>query len=180
MTSKLREDFLPVQAGAKFLATGGTFVLNRRMVRFSLRSFAALIFLGAGIAIAEPPLVSPTDKAAGEVADAANAFLGSLGEAQRAVLRELRGQYIGRHREEVSAADWEKIEEAGFGKIRFGWAGDTSPGKAYCYRVQGPTFLLERANSRNNANHLHSVWRDPEGDFGRDALADHCRHGHEH
>jgi hypothetical protein len=104
----------------------------------------------------------------------------ALTKAQRTVLRELIGEYIGRHREEVAAADWKKIEDAGFGKIRFGWAGETAPGKAYYYRVQGPTFLLECANSQNNANHIHSVWRDFEGDFGRDALGDHYRHGHEH
>jgi hypothetical protein len=46
--------------------------------------------------------------------------------------------------------------------------------------VQGPTFLLECANSQNNANHIHSVWRDFEGDFGRDTLGNHYRHGHEH
>lgn len=104
----------------------------------------------------------------------------ALTEAQQSVLRELIHEYLGRHRGEVAAADWKRIEAAGFGKIRFGWAGATAPGKAYYYRVQGPTFLIECANSQNNANHIHSVWRDFNGDFGRDTLAEHYRHGHDH
>jgi hypothetical protein len=41
--------------------------------------------------------------------------------------------------------------------------------------VQGPTFLIEFDNTQNNANHVHSVWRDFEGDFGRDLLREHYR-----
>ena len=40
-------------------------------------------------------------------------------------------------------------------------------GKKHYYRVQGPTFLIEYDNSQNNGNHIHSVWRDFDGDFGR-------------
>jgi hypothetical protein len=33
--------------------------------------------------------------------------------------------------------------------------------------VQGPTFLIEYAQIRNNTvGHVHTVWRDFEGDFG--------------
>ena len=51
--------------------------------------------------------------------------------------------------------------------------GGTAKGDAHYYRVQGPTFLLEYANTQNDANHVHAVWRDFKGDFGRDILADH-------
>ena len=34
-------------------------------------------------------------------------------------------------------------------------------------------FLTEFDNS--GGNHIHSVWRDFEGDFGRDVLRDHYR-----
>jgi hypothetical protein len=34
------------------------------------------------------------------------------------------------------------------------------------YRLQGPTFVLEFDNSRNDGTHIHSVWRD----FGRHML----------
>jgi hypothetical protein len=41
--------------------------------------------------------------------------------------------------------------------------------------VQGPTFLIEFDNTQNDANHIHLVWRDFKGDWGRDLLADHYR-----
>jgi hypothetical protein len=46
------------------------------------------------------------------------------------------------------------------------------------YRIQGPTFLVEFDNTQNRANHIHQVWRDFKGDFGRDLLAEHYRREH--
>ena len=40
-------------------------------------------------------------------------------------------------------------------------------------RVQAPTFLIEYDNVQNQANHSHTVWRDYDGDFGRDLIAEH-------
>jgi len=39
--------------------------------------------------------------------------------------------------------------------------------------VQGPRLLIEYDNTQRHANHAHSVWRDPEADFGYDALGAH-------
>ncbi|MEX2467161.1 MAG: DUF3500 domain-containing protein, partial [Gemmatimonadota bacterium] len=50
---------------------------------------------------------------------------------------------------------------------------------SHYYRVQGPTFLIEYDNTQNGANHIHSVWREFEGDFGRDLLRDHIREVHQ-
>jgi hypothetical protein len=47
------------------------------------------------------------------------------------------------------------------------------------YGVLGPTFLLEYDNTQNNANHIHTVWRDLHRDWGEDLLAAHYR-AHEH
>ena len=68
------------------------------------------------------------------------------------------------------AADRAKIKAAGVDKITFAWAGETERGKKHYYRVQGPTFLIEFDNTQNDGNHVHSVWRDFNGDFGRDLL----------
>ena len=45
-------------------------------------------------------------------------------------------------------------------------------------RVQGPRLLVECDNTQRAGNHIHTVWRDPYRDFGRDPLADHLRTGH--
>ncbi|MDQ3946229.1 MAG: DUF3500 domain-containing protein [Actinomycetota bacterium] len=52
--------------------------------------------------------------------------------------------------------------------VHFAWAGDEArrPGAPHYYRIQGPRFLVELDNTQNDANHVHSVWRDPQGDFG--------------
>ena len=56
----------------------------------------------------------------------------------------------------------------------------TSPGRdrqpqesPHYYRLQGPRLLIEWDNTQRNANHAHSVWRDPTSDFGLDVLARH-------
>jgi hypothetical protein len=41
--------------------------------------------------------------------------------------------------------------------------------------VQGPTFLIEFDNTANDPNHIHSSWRDFDGDFGRDVLREHVQ-----
>jgi len=100
---------------------------------------------------------------------------------QKKSLMELIRVYIDRHREPVAAADMAKIESAGVDEISFGWSGATERGKPWYYRIQGPTFLMEGANSQNGANHVHATWREFDGDFGRDVLGDHYHGGaHKH
>ena len=44
--------------------------------------------------------------------------------------------------------------------------------------MQGPGFLVEYDKTQNDANHIHSVWRDFDSDFGVDLLAEHHREAH--
>jgi hypothetical protein len=62
--------------------------------------------------------------------------------------------------------------------VHIAWAGSTEPGAPHYYRVQGPRLLIEWDNTQRGANHAHSVWRDPENDFGLDVLAAHHRRHH--
>ena len=62
--------------------------------------------------------------------------------------------------------------------IFFAWSGGTKPGDPHYYRVQTPSFLIEMDDTQNDANHIHSVWRDFEGDFGQDLLLQHYNSGH--
>jgi hypothetical protein len=84
---------------------------------------------------------------------------GDLSEANQKRLITLIKEYINRHRAIVAKEDWEKIEEGGLDKIRFAWAGSTKQFEPHYYRVQGPTFLLEYANTQNGANHIHEIGR---------------------
>ena len=95
--------------------------------------------------------------------------------AQKEVLEELLHEFVFWHRPELARLDLQKIEKAGMGKIHFAWAGGTEPHQPHYYRLQGPTFIMEYDNTQNNANHIHSVWRDLANDFGDDLLREHYK-----
>jgi hypothetical protein len=98
--------------------------------------------------------------------------------AQRRLLEKVIDVYLGRVAPEVAQARLSALQKAGFEKVMFAWAGVTEVGGPHYYRVQGPTFLIEYDNTQNNANHIHAVWRDFNGDFGRDLLREHLKTAH--
>ena len=98
---------------------------------------------------------------------------GQLNMAQQEQLKKLVRAYLFRHRSEVAVAEFARIEADGWKKVCFAWAGGLEPGQAHYYRVQGDRFLLEYDNIQNDNNHVHSVWRDFENDFGEDLLLKH-------
>ena len=93
--------------------------------------------------------------------------------AQREILMKVVDSYNSAVHPDIAADRMTKMREAGLEKISFAWFGSTDKGQRYYYRVQGPTFLIEHNNTQGNGNHIHSVWRDFNGDFGRDILAEH-------
>ncbi len=97
----------------------------------------------------------------------------ALNDDQKKALRELMEVYVHRLRPEIAEQEMAQIEAAGLDKIVFAWAGEFEDKTPHYYRIQGPTFLLEYANTQNGANHVHAAWRDFKGDFGRDVLREH-------
>ena len=103
---------------------------------------------------------------------------GKFKPEQKALLRELLAEYALGMPAPLAQARLAKIDKAGFDKIRFGWAGGIDKGQPHYYRLQGPTFLIEYDNTQNDGNHIHSVWRDFTGDYGRDLLREHRAEAH--
>ncbi len=101
-----------------------------------------------------------------------------LGKAQQAMLKNLVGEYVNRVRPDVAKEELARIAKTGWDKVHFAWAGGTERGQGHYYRVQGPAFLLEYDNTQNDANHVHSVWRDFAGDWGEDLLKKHYEQEH--
>lgn len=64
---------------------------------------------------------------------------------------------------------------ADLANLRFAWMGGLERGQGHYYRIQGRTDLIEYDCSQGGANHIHSVWRVFEGDWGRDLLDEHYR-----
>jgi hypothetical protein len=95
--------------------------------------------------------------------------------AQRELLMKILDAYAGLMTADVAADRMAKVKKAGVENIAFAWAGSIERGQKHYYRVQGPTFLIEFDNTQNDGNHVHSVWRDFNGDFGRDLLREHLK-----
>ena len=102
----------------------------------------------------------------------------SLSAAQREQLLRLVAEYARTMRPDVADEELRRAGEAGIERLHFAWAGPLEPGRAHYYRIQGPTLLIELDNTQNDANHIHSVWHDPQRDFGGDVLQSHYADDH--
>lgn len=72
--------------------------------------------------------------------------------------------------DQVAQERMAEIRQAGLEQLSFAWIGSTNRGDPHYYRIQGSGFLIEYDNTQNDANHVHLVWRDFDGDFGRDLI----------
>lgn len=113
-----------------------------------------------------------------EIDGAAGLLASAMSGEQRGKLMALIGVYLERKPTDLAASALEKLQSKGLDAVRFGWAGSHHAGQAHYYRIHGPSLLVEYDNTQDMANHIHSVWRDVEGDFGRDLLAEHYRQHH--
>ncbi len=88
-----------------------------------------------------------------------------LAEPQREMLAKLVREYLFRHRADVAAEEFANVMTKS-GTLHFAWAGGLERGQPHCCRVQG------------GANHVHSVWRDFDREFGADVLAEQYKAAH--
>lgn len=98
-----------------------------------------------------------------------------LSDAQYAMLLAAADQYALSLPGEQAERRKSAVRNTPREKLFFAWAGSIEPGGGDYYRIQSPEFLIEYDNTQNGNNHSHSVWREFEGDFGRDILAAHYR-----
>ncbi|HSM64402.1 MAG TPA: DUF3500 domain-containing protein [Gillisia sp.] len=103
-----------------------------------------------------------------------------LNSSQQLVFLKLLNEYLSTLPEKEAEKRMEKIKNEEINNVRFGWAGATISGEGHYYRIQGTSFLIEFDNSQNNANHIHTVWRDFDGDFGRNLIKEHYKNSDHH
>jgi hypothetical protein len=107
--------------------------------------------------------------------------LQDMPQACRDMALRIVEQFFGAMQAAAVEAQRRRLREAGAGCLQFAWAGSIEPRKPHYYRLHGPTLLIEYDNTQNDANHIHSVWHDPAGDFGADLLRQHYEHpSHSH
>jgi len=100
-----------------------------------------------------------------------------LDGGQRELLRRIVAVYVARLPDELAEVELAKYTERTLDELSFAWAGGAERGVPHYYRVQGPRLLIEYDNAQRAGNHAHSVWRDPDGDFGMDFLGQHHLQG---
>jgi hypothetical protein len=91
--------------------------------------------------------------------------IAELSSAQSALLLEVVTEYLSVLPPALGTARVEAVKRE-LAQARFGWAGSLEPRAQHYYRLQGQSFLLEHDNSRDGGTHIHSVWREFNGDFG--------------
>jgi hypothetical protein len=101
-----------------------------------------------------------------------------LNVAQQKMLETLVATYAAKYRPVILDEIDSRKPIDGDLKLHFAWAGGTEPGEGHYYRIQSKQFLFEYDNTQNDVNHVHAVWRDFDGDFGRDLLKEHHEKAH--
>lgn len=106
-----------------------------------------------------------------------------MSEGERAHLLKLLDRYVHNLAPDLAARHLARVQAAGTDTLWFAWAGGPDRGEKHYYRIHGPTLWVEYDNTQNDANHVHTVLRDVEKDFGEDALKEHYENageGHSH
>jgi Protein of unknown function (DUF3500) len=125
-----------------------------------------------------PADILTTNSRKAALAGSPNGILASkLTAAQFGKLQALLDEYVNNVPGTVAQAREEQIRKAGK-NIWFAWLGGVNKGDPHYYRIQTASFLIEYDDTQDGANHIHSVWRDFNGDWGEDLLKDHYQAAH--
>ena len=100
-----------------------------------------------------------------------------LNARQKEIMEGLVAEYAGNFPPMIADLRMDQFKKSQ-ASLFFAWAGGIEPGDLHYYRVQTSSFLIEYDKTQNQGNHIHSVWRDFNGDFGADLLAQHYAADH--
>ena len=93
----------------------------------------------------------------------------ALTAAQQALLLDVIGAWVNIVEPGAAGARMAGIKEK-IGETYFAWSGPTEKGSAASFRVQGPTVVIEYAPQGGGTEHIHTVIRNPEDDYGAGLL----------
>jgi hypothetical protein len=98
-----------------------------------------------------------------------------LNEVQQHWVQRILEEVVGAYRPELSAEYLGSIDPE---SLSFAWMGATERGAPHYFRLQGADFVFEYDNVQDGGNHVHSVWRNKDEDFGMRLLGEHYRVSH--
>ena len=100
-----------------------------------------------------------------------------LNRTQQKLMKKIIYHHLERMEKPVAHRSQKLLDAEDWNAISFSWAGKIKKLTPYYYRIQGKNFLIEYDNSQNNGNHIHVVWREFDGDFGKDLIREHYQKG---
>jgi hypothetical protein len=133
------------------------------------------------VAIVEPTaykdILTAANRKAALTGQPSGLFAANMNAKQFDALMALMEEYARNVPDELAERRMAQITKAAR-NIYFAWSGGINSSDPRYYRVQTPSFLIEFDDTQDNANHIHSVWRDFSGDFGEDLLQQHYSASH--
>ena len=117
-------------------------------------------------------------KSEAEAPEEAGISYADLEPEQQQRLRALIQVYVDVQARPIAEGRTSALEEESLQQTRFAWYGGQQPGEKHYYRIQNPAWVIEYANTQNNANHIHTTWHDYANDFGRNILREHLAYHH--
>ncbi|HEY0962215.1 MAG TPA: DUF3500 domain-containing protein [Pseudomonadales bacterium] len=99
----------------------------------------------------------------------------TLNAMQKDLVQRILDEVVTTYRPEISQSYLQQID---VNELRFVWFGGTNDGDAHYWRLEGSDFFFEYDLVQGNGNHVHTVWRSKNGDFGGDMLMQHRAEAH--
>jgi Protein of unknown function (DUF3500) len=97
---------------------------------------------------------------------------GELDAPQKRLLLALVDEYVRNADHHAAERHLDAIQQAGLDQLHFSWRGPTNDFRGpFYYRVHGPRLIIEFAVQE--PNHVHTIMRDPQNDYGIDWLGQH-------
>src|SRR5262249_31012798 len=91
---------------------------------------------------------------------------------QKKLLFALVDEYVRNADFDAAERHLDAIQRAGLDQLHFSWRGPTDDARSpFYYRIHGPRLIIEFAVQE--PNHIHTIMRDPQNDYGMDWLGLH-------
>jgi hypothetical protein len=97
---------------------------------------------------------------------------------QQAELMNIISHHVKRAPNGFASELMNKIEKAGLENLRFVWMGGEKWGEGHYYRINNAAILIEYDCTQNENNHVHSVVREFNNDWGDDVIGRHIKENH--
>lgn len=116
-------------------------------------------------------------KSLGDLGEPRGLPAASMDDEQVRLFGQLVGVYAHRFQHDLAEERLARLGSADPGAVYFAWVGSIERGRPHYYRIHGPGWAIELDNTQGG-NHVHTVWRDAESDFGAGMLVRHLQESH--